>query len=588
MSNALVSVLAAAIAAGPAAGQIVFLEESFDYDRALPAAGHWLGNVQPGRFPDTWTSLAIERDEAGAWSAKITLITALALNTPCERVEIEGDSVVFKVPVWGAPTFQGKVSDDGQRLRGSISFDGAEEAEGTFELARTPRPTDLSKPMAYAGALESPSGKLEMTFVFAETPGGNWVGAVDVPAQMLLGFPLMSVERDGQKISAELPVPGLAHLDGELAEDESRLTGQFKQGPFVLEVDFPRRDDYAAPTMARPQHPEPPYPYLDREVTIEHPDGHTLAGTLTMPGSGGPFAAAVLVSGSGPQDRDETLMGHKPFLVIADHLTRNGIAVLRYDDRGNAGSTGQFKDATTKDLATDALAAVNFLKTVADVDPQRIGIIGHSEGGLIAPMVASESNDVAYIVLLAGTGVPGDEILRLQLKLLLEAGGMDEEVLAGFQAQQEKALDLIVAGASEEELEEAIRPVLEAQLKAMGFEGEEREEAIDSQLGQLSSPWMRYFINCDPRPYLSRVRCPVLALNGTLDLQVWHEQNLPQIEKAVLSGGGDVTVRRYEGLNHLFQPATTGSIGEYGQIETTFDEAVMDDIVDWIDRKVGR
>lgn len=568
----------------PAAGSVTFLDETFEYDHDRPAAGDWLGNVAPGFFPDGWAALRITDDD-GVWSATITILTARAINTLCTDIAIDGPSVEFAL---ASARFRGTISDDGQRLTGTIVSDrGA--GEGPFELARTPRATDLPDPMAFKGQLTSAFGTLDMTLVFASTPGRNCVGVIDVPAQGLAGLPLTTVHRDGDAISATLEVPNApAQIDVRLVEDAQRLTGTFKQGQFVMDVDFPREAGYTAPTMKRPQQPKPPYPYTVRDVSVPHPDGHMLAGTLTMPKGPGPFTAAVLITGSGPQDRDETIFAHKPFLVIADYLTRHGIAVLRCDDRGVGKSSGTFENATTEDLATDALAEYQFLATVDGVDPHRVGLIGHSEGGVIAPIVANMTEDVAFIVLLAGTGVPGDELLLVQAELMARAMGAAEPMLASTRAQQERVFELVRGGADEAELQQELRPVVEAQLSMAGLEGDALEQAVDAQMQQVVSPWMRYFITYDPRPALSRVKCPVLALNGTLDLQVFHDQNLPEIEKAVTSGGGDITIKRYEGLNHLFQPAKTGSIGEYGTIETTFDEAVLRDIVAWIQERVGR
>jgi pimeloyl-ACP methyl ester carboxylesterase len=592
----LASFVAAVLIALPASGQVEFLEESFEYDRDHPAAGHWLGNLQPDRSPDTWASLLIEQGDDGKWAASITILAAMALDTACTVVEIDGRSIAFTVPVPGQPLFRGTVGADGQRFAGSITYGDAEAeaeadagAEGSFEFARTPRSMDLSSPMAFTGELQAPQGKLGMTIVLAETPGGNWVGHVDVPAQMFLGFPLINIDRDGQAITAELSVvPFPAAITGELAEDERRLTGIFQQGPFKLAIDFARDDEYAQPQVRRPQHPEPPYPYEARDISIGHEAGHVLAGTLTIPEGDGPFPAAVLISGSGPQDRNEEIFGHKPFLVIADHLTRHGIAALRYDDRGVGKSTGSLGGATSRDLATDAVAAVKYLTGVEKIDARRIGLIGHSEGGIIAPMVAGMTDEVDFIVLLAGPGVPGDDLLRVQGELILRASGATEEAIEDLKQQQEEVFGLMKAGVEGEELVAKLRTVVETELKAMGFEGEQLKTIADVRTEQVASPWMRYFLTYDPRAAYRKVRCPVLALNGTLDLQVWHEQNLPEIEKAIRSAGGDITIRRYEGLNHLFQPATTGSIAEYGVIETTFDEQVLRDIVQWIELKSTR
>ncbi len=569
-----------------AVGGVEFLDESFSYDRDRPAAGTWFGNVEPGRSPAAWGALTIGVDDAGDWTVTLTAMTAGAVNAPCIEVAIDGSSVEFLIHVVGR--FRGRVSDDGQRLAGTIAFATDDAADGSFEFARTPLATALPEPLAFSGELSFPFGKLAMTLVFARTPGGNWVGVIDVPAQGLTGMPLTTVGRDGDAITATLEIPGSGvQITAEIVEDAQRLTGRFKQGPFDIEFDFPREADYAVPTMNRPQHPEPPYPYTVRDVTIEHPDGHTLAGTLTIPSGAGPFAAAVMITGSGPQDRDETIFGHKSFLVIADHLARNGIAVLRCDDRGTAESGGTFEGATTADFATDALAALQYLATVEGVDARRVGLIGHSEGALIAPMVGGLTDDVDFMVLLAGTGVPGDELLLLQAQLIAKAAGADEMVMAATRAQQQRLFELIRQGLDEQQLRGELRPIIEAQLEMAGLEGETLHDAVEAQIAQVTSPWMRYFITYDPRPALTRVKCPVLALNGTVDLQVHHDQNLPEILKAINAGGGDVTIRRYEGLNHLFQPSETGALSEYATIEITFDEAVLRDIVVWIQERSG-
>ncbi len=568
-----------------AGGPVIFLDETFPYDAQQPALGHWLGQVDAGPGPATWASVIIEPGTDSP-SVRITMMPVMAIQAPCGDVAIAGRSVAFTL-AHASARFEGQVSDDGQRLLGSVAVGAMPGHDGTFELARTPLVTDLADPMPFAGEIESPMGKLAMTMVFAETPGGNWVGQLDVPAQGLLGCPFSAVTRTGDVLVAQLDVPGAPlRVEAELADGGRRLIGTFNQGPFSLELDFARADGYEAPKFERPQMPEPPYPYDAFDVTIAHPEGHTLAGTVTKPHGAGPFPGVILVSGSGPQDRDETIFGHKPFLVIADHLTRNGIAVLRYDDRGTAGSTGDHSTATSRDLATDAEAALAFLRTVDGVDALRTGIVGHSEGALIAPMLATSEEPPNFMVLLAAPGVPGDELLRVQLELVLRAGGANEQMIKAQRAQQEEAFRLIRQGLTEENLE-AIRAMARASLEATGLDGEALEQGVEAQVQALQSPWMRYFVSYDPRPRLRKVSSPVLALNGTLDLQVWHEQNLPEIEKAVRAGGGDVTIRAYEGLNHLFQPAETGAIGEYGTIEITFDESVLRDMVKWIHQNAG-
>jgi pimeloyl-ACP methyl ester carboxylesterase len=295
----------------------------------------------------------------------------------------------------------------------------------------------------------------------------------------------------------------------------------------------------------------------------------------------------LLISGSGPENRDEEVFGHKPFLVLADYLTRAGIAVLRVDDRGVGESTGDSRTATSEDFAYDALAGVDFLTRQPEIDPERIGLIGHSEGGLIAPMVASHSKNVSFIVLLAGTGVPGDQILSRQMELISRASGMDDEQLSRVISAQRQVLDLVKAGATEEEVESKVRRLLEAQ---MGKEltAEQLDQAAEAQALVVISPWFRFFIRYDPRPLLEEARIPVLALGGELDLQVDPSQNLPAIREALSKAGNpDFTVLELPALNHLFQTAESGSPNEYYSIEETFSPVALKTISDWILKRFG-
>jgi hypothetical protein len=348
----------------------------------------------------------------------------------------------------------------------------------------------------------------------------------------------------------------------------------------------------------RPQEPTDPLPYDTEDVTFRNTEaGITLAGTLTLPRSPGPHPAAVLVSGSGAQDRDEALMGHKPFLVLADHLTRNGIAVLRYDDRGFGESEGTFATATTADFATDALAAARFLRSRPGIDPDAVGIIGHSEGGLVGPAVAAESSAVAWIVMLAGPGVPGEEILNAQIEKISRASGSSEEDIARALRTQKRIYEVLRADLDRTTTRSRLRSVFQAAVDSaspamrasMGTDPEQIEAYIDGQINQITSPWFRHFLRYDPRPALEKVTVPVLAMIGSLDLQVPPEQNLPEIEAALeRAGNDDITARRLPGLNHLFQTATTGSPAEYASIEETFSPAALDIISSWIVSRFGR
>jgi pimeloyl-ACP methyl ester carboxylesterase len=280
-------------------------------------------------------------------------------------------------------------------------------------------------------------------------------------------------------------------------------------------------------------------------------------------------------------------MGHKPFLVLADHLTRAGIAVLRVDDRGVGGSSGSVSEATSQDFAGDVLAGVAFLKSRPRIDAKRIGLIGHSEGGIIAPIAASRSGDIAFVVMLAGTGVPGDEVLRHQMSRIARASGMDEGKLRTILDEQDKLLSLVEAGADDKAVREQLRKLLSAQL-GEAASGSMLEDGVNQAMLQMGSPWFRFFLQYDPRAALRNVRVPVLVLNGELDLQVDPAQNVPEIRKALEEAGNkEYTVTVLPGLNHLFQKAGTGSPLEYDAIEETMNPAALDAVREWILARVG-
>jgi uncharacterized protein len=331
------------------------------------------------------------------------------------------------------------------------------------------------------------------------------------------------------------------------------------------------------------------------EVAYENkPAGIKLAGTLTLPKGPGPFPAALLISGSGPQDRDETILGHKPFLVLADYLTRRGVAVLRVDDRGVGGSTGKTNDATSVDFAADVLAGVGFLKGRKEINAAQIGLIGHSEGGIIAPLVASRSKDVAFIVLLAGTGLPGEDILYLQGAAILKVAGANAAQLARQKAMQQTMFAVLRAENDNVVAEKKIRAALaELTGKLDAEEKKKMAEAmplLEGQIKMVLTPWFRHFLSYDPRPALRKVTCPVLALNGAKDVQVDAALNLQAIQAALKKGGNkDVAVREFANLNHLFQTCKTGAVSEYGNIEETLAPVVLEAVARWIlERTTGK
>jgi hypothetical protein len=440
------------------------------------------------------------------------------------------------------------------------------------------------EPRLYSGEIQIPSmGSMAMTLGVSETDEGTFL-LLTVPTQGAKNIPLPVKYTKEGAISAELKQSELEFIVFE-NEDYSKLTGEMHQG-IVFEIEFERVDAIAE--LVRPQHPEEPYPYSSNEITVSHPDGHVLQGTLTIPEGTGPFPCAVLISGSGQQDRDESIMGHKPFLVISDHLTRHGIASLRFDDRGVGGSVMEniddLKLDTSEDFATDVEVMVKTARMNPEIDNKRIGVIGHSEGGIIGPLVAVKDNEIAFVVMLAGPGVPGFELLPVQQARLLQSTGAEQEMIDSVINASVSLYEIMHGSVSEDELRSAMAELVKVQFDAQELEVTEEifEQAIDEGIQTFQSPWMQFFLFHDPAPVLAKIKCPVLAMNGTKDVQVDSKQNLSVIESTIKEAGGDVTIVELEGLNHLFQPAVTGAVGEYAQIETTFDGGSLKIMSDWI------
>lgn len=437
----------------------------------------------------------------------------------------------------------------------------------------------------WEGEIALPTGALQVMvdLIPPADPARGWTGSIDIPAQGAFGLALVEIAIDDRRARFSIAgVPGNPTFDGLLRDGE--LRGQFSQGAAKLEFRLGRE---AVVPVRRPQDPASSVPYREEEVTYTNGDV-TLAGTLTLPPGGGPFPAAVLITGSGPQNRDEELFNHRPFLVLADHLTRRGIAVLRSDDRGVGGSSGDVASATSADFAADVLAGIELLARRADISAGRVGVIGHSEGGLVGPLAAAQSDAVAFVVMLAGPGVPGSEILARQTQLMALAAGGDPATVEKQVGLVRQIVDLTTHGVDGPELRQRLLGLAMQQLELGGAAareavGDEPEKALKQQIDQLLTPWFRYFLAYDPRPTLERVSVPVLALNGELDLQVDAEQNIPAVEAALEAGDNqDATTHRLPELNHLFQHATTGAVTEYGQIEETMAPEVLDLIGDWI------
>ncbi|MFQ5446989.1 MAG: alpha/beta hydrolase family protein [Saprospiraceae bacterium] len=430
-------------------------------------------------------------------------------------------------------------------------------------------------------------GVMELRIVFhIAEKDGQLTSTLDSPDQNANGLPVAETRFEAPELTLSMPMLQ-AEYKGTVNDDFTELTGTFTQRGIAMPLTMGRTAVEKA-EVNRPQEPKPPVPYYVEEVTFENvAAGITLAGTLTLPEKEGHFPVAVLVSGSGPQDRNEELLGHKPFLVLADYLTRQGIGVLRFDDRGVGKSTGNFGPATSEDFATDALAAVEYLKTRPEANPGQIGIIGHSEGGMIAPMVAAQSDDVAFIVLLAGPGVIGKDLLLRQIKLISLANGEDEDKVEKGDTYNQEIFDIICLISDTTELRTILTEVMKRQISEQPEEDKkgigDPDEYIKSQLAQIMTPWFRFFLCYDPVPALEKVSCPVLALNGGKDLQVDPKQNLGGIEAALKKAGNpNFKVKKLEGLNHLFQTCETGAPSEYSKIEETFSPVALKEVADWI------
>lgn len=433
----------------------------------------------------------------------------------------------------------------------------------------------------WRGAIELPGGGLEVRATFA-LDGAALAGTLDIPAQGLIDFPLDPVALDGDALRFGMPgIPGDPVFEGTIAGDA--IEGTFTQGGQV----FPFALERTEATNLRPQEPRPPFPYLEEAVTFAN-GAVTLAGTLTLPEGEDRVPAVLLITGSGPQDRNEELVGHKPFLLLADRLTRAGFAVLRVDDRGVGGSTGSDADATFADLASDAGAGLDLLAAHPRVDPAAMGLLGHSQGGYLAPYVAAEREDVAFVILVAGPAVDGFAVLELQNEILitrtLAGQGAPQDVVDAAVASQLtflRALQPLLQSGDLDAARALVRERVEAEVPADQRPPQaEFEQFIAAQQDATVAPSFRAFLAFDPRPYLEQLDVPTLALFGGLDFQVDAAQSEGPMRDA-LAGNPDATVLVFEGLNHLMQPATSGLLEEYGAIETTIDEAVLDAIVGW-------
>lgn len=443
----------------------------------------------------------------------------------------------------------------------------------------------------WLGALEVGGVKMRLLLKVEKARDG-YAAKFDSVDQDVKDLPIETITLVGNKVSFTAPKFAMS-FDGTLNDKNDEITGTFKQGAGSTPFVFKRVGEIA--TISRPQDPKKPYPYTEEEVSYRNAtDNVKLSGTLTIPRDGNAqHPVVLLISGSGTQNRDSLIAGHRPFLVLADHLTKNGIAVLRVDDRGAGGSDLGALTVTSEDFMYDVLAGVEFLKKRNDIDSKKIGLIGHSEGGMIAPMAAAQSRDIAFIVLLAGLGQTGAEVIQTQTRLIQIASGIDPDTVASSIALTRNVNAIVKAQTDgkmlEQEVNAAIAKVIEPMTEVQRKNFATVASSVKGSMAIYKLPWYRYFVMFDPAAVLRKVQVPVLALNGENDLQVGWKENLDGIAAALKAGNNkDVTVKAFPKLNHLFQTSQTGLPSEYGSLEETMAPQVLGTITEWIQTRVRK
>jgi uncharacterized protein len=542
--------------------------------------GTWSGTLQAG---DTALHLVlhIAKADHGSLVATVDSLDQGVYGIEVGSLRQSESKFQFEIPSVSA-SYEGEVSANHHTIEGTWSQGGASlplifHRQPHMSAARNSPGAVATAEGTWQGALESNGMRFRLQLRISHDAQGQLVAAMDSIDQGINGFRASKVTQSGSAVHLDLPtVRGI--YDGTLNAANNSISGTWQQGGDPTPLHFKRSDQILE--LRRPQIPVKPYPYREEDLTFANSKaGITLAATLTLPRGPGPFPAAILLAGSGALDRDGADSGHRPLLILADHLTRNGIAVLRYDKRGIGRSTGDYEAATTADFAADAEAAVDFLKRRKEVDAGKIGIIGHSEGGIVAPMIALRSKEVSWIVILAGPATKGEETLLLQSDLITRAAGMTSDQVAKSLDFDRESYNLV--------RHETDRAVLEGKLedlvKVSGLGPAMSPAFLQRQIRWTSSPWFRYFLDYDPVPALRMTKCPVLFLIGEKDLRVPPKENLPLAKKALEDGGNkDFQIVELPGLNHEFQHCYMGLPAESRAIEETFAPQALAAISDWI------
>lgn len=554
--------------------------------RSASLEGDWSGTLQVGET-ELQLVLHLSKDAQGEWHAKLDSLNQAVFGMDASKVGREEDTLRFEIASVGAK-FEGKIQPDRRTIRGLWEQSGTGlplkfEKRAAGAASRGAAAAVSKAEGTWQGAIEVTNMRMRLQMHVSHDDKGKLLASVDSLDQGIQGIPASKVtERDGE-LSLEISA-FQAEYHGKLSASKNEMVGEWAQNDTIEKLDFHRSDQPLE--LRRPQTPPTPYPYTVEEVSFPAGDGKAaLAGTVTIPQGTGPFPAAVLVGGSGSTDRDETIAGHKPFLLLADLLTRKGIAVLRYDKRGTAQSTGNYEQATMDDLTSDAQAALNYLKARKEVDPKRVGALGHSEGGIMAAQLAVRAGDLDWLVLLAAPATTGERTLLRQSELIARTGGLPEEQIARSQQFDRQAYAAVREAKSAAALEARLRDLIEKS----GLSASMPPAALQAQIRLMTTPWFRQYLDFNPAPLLEQIKSPVLALNGDRDLQVDAGETVPLLRQAYeKSGNKDFTVLEIEGVNHLFQKAQSGSPSLYGAIEETMAPEVLNAIMGWVVKHAAR
>jgi pimeloyl-ACP methyl ester carboxylesterase len=546
--------------------------------------GQWSGVLQVGET-QLHLVLHLSKEAQGEWHAAIDSLGQAVYGMEASNVALSDDTLQFEIDSVGAK-FQGKVLPDKKTIRGLWEQGGTGlplrfEKRAASADAQPAAKTISKVEGTWQGAIETGNMRMRLQLHVSHDDKGQLIAAIDSLDQGIHGIPASKVAEQAGELKLELLTFG-AEYTGTLSAAKNEITGHWSQNGNLERLDFRRSEKVLE--LRRPQNPAKPYPYKEEEVSFSAADGKgTLAGTLTLPQGAGPFPAALLIAGSASQDRDATIAGHKPFLVLADFLTKHGLAVLRCDKRNSVQSAGN--KASMETFTQDAQAALQYLKSRKEVDAKRVGVIGHSEGGIVGSLVSTPSNDVDWIVLLATPATTGERMLLRQSELIARTGGLSEEQISRSLEFDRKAYAVVRT----EKDAEAIERKLAALVEQSGLRAAMPEAALQAQFRTMSSPWFREFLDYDPAPALANLRCPVLALSGDRDLQVDSTESVPLLRKTYESSGNkDFTVVEIEGVNHLFQKAQSGSPALYGAIEETIAPEVLTAVGNWITKHTAQ